>query len=547
MKTKVMTKCVMAAMLALVSLFQASTAHGFAAYSLPGYSFVDLGTNPDQFASWDPDTPGGSTTTLTYRFASSFTANSGIRNQVRLAFDQWTSPSLTADGANYSYLRNSGAQPFGDIRSIMVHEIGHALVYHHPDVAGSSNFVLNASPPPALVSQADLNTELMRSWVPPGAYNHILSHDELDGFEHFYGNRQFIFDELTSGAVNILISAGPMASGTWAAATPQGVQRNASDVTQGWRLTSAPINFNSISSTPMGYRTLAVNWDYQNLSAKDTSGFEIRTRGTGNTDTIWHFDGFGSASRPGKFYSFSTASANDDDNKGDLVHTWGNPHNLGVPGNIPAADVIHVGLELDVWDWTVVSAQVIHPDSTKSAAPLILSYDWNETVTGVASSPADGTGSGASGIDMGQPFRIVAQGIRIVNTQNTPSELVRVGVAKVDNMGLRLEDLNEDKLNELQENKLFELFDIPQITLDNGVDLFLVFDGDPSQAQNVIFLNRPDLVGHELFFYAQTTSGEMIIGNYALLGTLPITGVPEPATVGLLIVGGLGLLRRRRR
>ncbi len=126
-----------------------------------------------------------------------------------------------------------------------------------------------------------------------------------------------------------------------------------------------------------------------------------------------------------------------------------------------------------------------------------------------------------------------------------------MGVAKVDEMGLGLEDLNDEKLDELRELQLFEWLEVPQMTLDAGADLVLVFDGDPTQVETAIFLDRPDLVDHELFFFAETRAGETIIGNYSLLGTAPVTGVPEPSTVVMLLgVGLAGLVasaRRRRK
>ncbi len=531
---------------ALVTFFQASPAHGFAAYELPGYGFSNLGANPNQFASWNLDTPGGSITTLTYRFDSSFTNDNRIRNQVRLAFDQWNFAWFTADGANYSYLRNNGAQPFGDIRSIMVHEIGHALVYHHPDLAGNRNYGLNPAAPPPLVTQADQNNELMRSWIPPGGYNQILSHDELDGYEHFYGTRNLNFTETPFGTADILISAGPeSSSGTWAVTRPVGTRRNIFDVTQGWELTSAPINFNSTSSTPMGYRTLGINWDYQNPSGtKNTRAFEVRTRGTTNTNPVFHYDG----STARHFNTYSAWTTGGADQKNDLQHRWDNPD----PGDFNPSDIIHVGIEQDVWDWTVVSAQVVHPDGTRSDAPLLGFHDWNQTVTGVSSSSSGGIGSDAGGIDGGPAFEIVAQGIRLVNNETIPTQLVNMGLAVVDDLKLGLDDLNRATLNQLIKIADFEWLDIPPMTLDNGQELILVLDGDPRGLGNPIFLNRPDLIGRELFLYAETTAllGEAMVGNYALLGTPPVTGVliPEPATLLILALSlAPALLRKNRR
>ena len=525
----------------LASFFQASPVQGVAVYNLETYGFVDMAANPNQFASWD----GGSSTTLTYRFDSSFTTNAGIRNQVRLAFDQWVDVPSTNDGAKYSYYRNGGAQSFGDIRSIMAHEIGHALYAHHPDVGDDQIPKRNydVTPPPPVVA-ADQNNELMRSWVPRGAYNQTLSHDELNGYDYVYGSRVISFNEITSGTPDILISAGPeSSSGTWAATRPAGVRRSAGDATQGWRLTSAPINFNTTSTYGMGYRTLGVNWDFQNTGGKPTRKFELVTRGTSNPTPVYHYDG----SLGQSFDTLTTVSTADDDHKEDLKHTWSNPRVGGSPGDFPAGNVVHVGLELDVWDWNVESAQIVHDDDSRTDAPILGLHDWNQTETGVSFSSGDG--SGESGIHMGPPLRIVAEGMRLVNSRSVATEIVSMGMAMVDDMGLQLQDLNRERLNRLSEAQQFEWLNdgIGGTTLDNGEELFLIFDGKPTGIGNQIRVD-PKWAGHELFVFVETKAGEVVVGNYALLGTQPIVGVPEPGAVAMLVAAGLvGLLALRRR
>ena len=155
---------------------------------------------------------------------------------------------------------------------------------------------------------------------------------------------------------------------------------------------------------------------------------------------------------------------------------------------------------------------------------------------------------------MGPPVRIVAQGIRLFNNTAIPAELVKIGLAKVDDFGLGLGDLNRATHDDLIQNSDFEWLDIASMTLDNGQGLTLVFDGDfdgDVPEGNPIFLNRPDLVGRELFVYAETTDpvGGAIVGNYALLGTDPVTGVlvPEPTTLALLLFSGLALSNKRHR
>lgn len=528
----------------LASFFQASAAWGFSTFTsdntLPGDSsgFSDLIANPSDYWSWD-DTSSG-VIALTYKFDSSFTTDNRIRNQVRLAFNQWDTASSMADGTTYSYQRANGVQDFGDLRSIAVHEIGHVLGYHHPDLA--TGFGRNYVPDSPLVAQADQNNEVMRSWIPRGSYNQILSHDELDGFDYVYGTRNFNFTE-TTGSADILVKASSLSSGNiWAQAGPSGFYRNGGDHHQGVRSTSGEVTFNSTSTYGMGYRTLGVNWDFQNTGG-DTRAFELVTRGTINTVPIFHYDG----SAGQKFDTLTTVSTGDDNNKDNLKHTWSNPRVGGVPDDFPAGNVVHVGLELDVWDWSVVSAEVVHPVGPNSPAPILGMHDWNQAVTGVALSA--GEGSGESGIHMGPPLRIVAEGMRLVNSETVATEIVSMGLAMVDKMGLQLQDLNRDQLERLIVAQRVEWLDdgIAGRTLDNSEELFLIFDGQPTGIGDPIFLD-PKWAGHELFVFVETKAGEVTVGNYALLGTPAIVGVPEPGTVAMLVGAGLmGLLALRRR
>jgi hypothetical protein len=140
---------------------------------------------------------------------------------------------------------------------------------------------------------------------------------------------------------------------------------------------------------------------------------------------------------------------------------------------------------------------------------------------------------------------IVGQGIRLVNSLSTASRLLRVGVANVQGLNLSLDQLNRETLELLLLDQQFEFIDLNPRPLTPGEQMLLLLDGEAENFPGVVVdLNRPDLLGVELFVYAQTEAGDALAGTYGLLGRPLITGVavPESRTAFLLISGAAILL-----
>jgi hypothetical protein len=60
-----------------------------------------------------------------------------------------------------------------------------------------------------------------------------------------------------------------------------------------------------------------------------------------------------------------------------------------------------------------------------------------------------------------------------------------------------------------------------------------------------MLLDRPDLVGKELFVYVESQNADFVVGSYSLVGRG--TFVPEPAALSLLVMAAIGSLLAHQR
>ena len=492
----------------------------------------DIITNPNDHCWWGtpPNPPGP--IVVRYRFTADFDAafpntathpnlNAQIKAQVARAFDAWERANITPRAGAVNYFRN-GADTFGDIRSIALHEIGHVLGFHHPDFGDNNN--RNFCPAGGgFAACPAAGGEVMGAFINPGNINHILSFDELDGFNFMYPGQTFDFQQVgTTATAEIDIDTRVANANNWALATLCGNQRVPMAPLQGRRTVSGRVQFNTASGNPVGFRTLGINWDYQ-CNSISTTDFRIRTTGTDNRDLLARYDG-PAAGHPYTFQNYNSAAVGNF--KDDLEHRWSNPN---MP--IPPGALIHVGIEMDVWDWTVVSAVARDAGGATCTASLVSSHSWNNLFNEGASLMAEG----AEGeLNRGPQQQITARGI-MLNTSDAPvNKLRRVAFADVTGLQLKLAELNRptlDKLIRAKRGEFIEQFE-PREIRGNG-EFLIVLQGNQEdvprklrESGHYLILPRPEYLDREIMVFVESASDDSVTGTFALIGTPPIANTP---------------------
>src|SRR5262249_46491154 len=130
--------------------------------------------------------------------------------------------------------------------------------------------------------------------------------------------------------------------------------------------------------------------------------------------------------------------------KDDVIHTFSNP----AGGDIPPNELIHIGLNQDVWDWRPVEGRAVAPDGSSTIAPIVGFHGWSNSVLDANAQVPPG------GQVQGLPVITTARGIELINA-SARLGLGTIALADVTGMNVTLDQLNRNLYNQLQaQNRL---------------------------------------------------------------------------------------------
>lgn len=461
-----------------------------------------------------------------------------LQQQVRRAFQEWqlssssTSPTGSDRRDPLSPLTrrrlNVGAPSnFWDLRTVVLHELGHALGAQHPDAAW-----LNGTPPYRqnygidnqgnLVAQSPGGWEVMVEGSPLGSkglregeYHRFLSKDEFDLLDYGYGGHIEFVEVGTNFPANIVVRgfSNPMSTALGQAGPDSWQDRVPGDVSQGQLILTSDVAINATA----GVATRKTTWTLSNTLDLPITKARIRMKGTdtfpiGFTSTGAH-----------RFTKVPFIGVQGPREYENITRLFTDP----VGGEIPPGDQVTFGFEMDVWDWTVSRAAVETTDGESHIVSLVTIVPLDFGLQSDSSDPLTLVGP------VGQPEGLVTaptrdiehRGLRIVNTSETSVTVGAVAVAPLRGRGLH--ELDGTALDEAADADELITLEFPPEQLGPDEELIIILDGDEaslpaelSVLRHVTFDIGP-LSEQPLLASAQiTSSGLTAIVSVTALGDL---------------------------
>jgi hypothetical protein len=349
-----------------VALYEQREARAFALMDFKGDgNLADLLERPEQWARF----PQG---TISWKMSAGFSAafsDSYSRYLIRETIHdlEEEAAAFVQFGAAYplhSYRKPEIPGEIYDLRSVILHEFGHALGLQHADAAAYNTSMWNPPSPYDLnfrldpylqiINVATFGGEVMNegfSSIPgqkgpkgldAGAYNRVLSQDESMAFIYAYG-ANFHFEEVAvEDDADITLNAySSPGNGNLGQAGPDKTEQiDDDDVSKGWNITKSSLTVNV--GKALGYNSLERLFTYVGGQAQPLVRIHLVVRGTSSDEPV--------SSKSSGPHAFQKAVRLPEEAEPELAsYVFSEPKSGGVPENAE----VEFSLELDVDDWVV--------------------------------------------------------------------------------------------------------------------------------------------------------------------------------------------------